>query len=122
MGAYHFARPDLNPSNAGAIAEANYFISVAGPDIISCQLPPSLDLEGSYLLTSFTSAQLTAWVQNWMNTVQSATGVTPVIYIGSSTCSYLNSSLNIYPLWRDDVNGNPLTSACQYWCMDNLGF
>ena len=107
MGAYHFARPDLNPTNAGAIAEANYFLSVAGTDIISCQLPPSLDLEGSYLLSSFTSAQLTAWVQNWMNTVQSATGITPAIYIGNSTCSYLNSSLNTYPLWRDDVNGNP---------------
>ena len=107
MGAYHFARPDLNPTNSGAIAEANYFLSVAGADIVSCQLPPSLDLEGSYLTTSFTSAQLTAWVQNWMNTVQAATGITPAIYIGNATCSYLNSSLNIYPLWRDDVNGNP---------------
>ena len=28
MGAYHFARPDLNSTNAGAISEANYFLSV----------------------------------------------------------------------------------------------
>jgi GH25 family lysozyme M1 (1,4-beta-N-acetylmuramidase) len=107
MGAYHFARPDLNPTNAGAIAEANYFLSVAQPYIISCQLPPSLDLEGSYLTTSFTSAQLTAWVQNWMNTVQAATGIKPVLYIGASTVSYLNSSLNIYPLWRDELTSSP---------------
>lgn len=107
MGAYHFARPDLNPSNAGAISEANYFLSVAQPYIINCQLPPSLDLEGSYLTTSFTSAQLTAWVQNWMTTVQNATGIKPVLYIGASTVSYLNSSLNTYPLWRDELTGNP---------------
>ena len=109
MGAYHFARPDLNPTNAGAINEANYFLSVAQPYIIPCQLPPALDLEGSYLTTSFTSAQLTAWVQNWMTTVQTATGVKPVLYIGASTVSYVNSSLNVYPLWRDDLNGNPST-------------
>ena len=109
MGAYHFARADLNPTNAGAINEANYFLSVAQPYIISGQLPPALDLEGSYLETSFTSAQLTDWVQNWMNTVQAATCLTPVLYIGSSTCSYVNSSLNNYSLWRDDVNGSPTT-------------
>jgi GH25 family lysozyme M1 (1,4-beta-N-acetylmuramidase) len=109
MGAYHFARPDLNPTNAGAISEANYFLSVAGPYIISCELPPSLDLEGSYLTTSFTSAQLTAWVQNWMNTVQSATGITPVLYIGATTCGYLNSSLNTYKLWTDHVTGSSTT-------------
>lgn len=107
MGAYHFARPDLNPTNAGAIAEANSFLSVAGPYITSCELPPSLDLEGGYLTTSFTSAQLTAWVQNWMNTVQAATGITPVIYIGAGTVSFLNSSLNVYPLWRDELTSGP---------------
>ncbi len=107
MGAYHFARADLNPTPAGAVSEANYFLSVAQPYITSCDLPPSLDLEGSYLQTSFTSAQLTTWVQNWMNTVQSATGIKPVLYIGASTVSFLNSSLNTYPLWRDELSGNP---------------
>ncbi len=109
MGAFHFARGDLNPTNAGAINEANYFLSVAQPYIISCELPPALDLEGSYWQTNFTSAQLTAWIQNWMNTVQAATGIKPVLYIGSSNCGYVNSSLNSYPLWRDDLSGNPST-------------
>jgi len=109
MGAYHFARPDLNPTPAGAVSEANYFLSVAEPYIINCELPPSLDLEGSYLLTSFTSAELTTWVQNWMNTVQAVTGITPVLYIGASTASYLNSSLNTYKLWTDDVSGSSTT-------------
>src|ERR1700752_2318448 len=40
MGAYHFAHPDVNSTNAGAIAEANYFLSVAQPYIVSCELPP----------------------------------------------------------------------------------
>ncbi|MFL5765719.1 MAG: GH25 family lysozyme [Bacteroidia bacterium] len=119
MGAYHFARPDLNPTNSGAIAEANYFLSVAGADIVSCELPPSLDLEGSYLTSSFTSAQLTAWVQNWMNTVQSATGIRPVLYIGATTASYLSSSLNTYTLWTDYLSGSstvpPTPSSMGVW-------
>jgi lysozyme len=110
MGAYHFARGDLNPSNTGAINEANYFLSIAQPYITSCQLPPALDLEGSYWQTNFTGAQLTAWIQNWMTTVENATGIKPVLYIGSSNCSYVNSSLNAYPLWRDDLSGSPNTA------------
>ncbi|MGZ3919552.1 MAG: GH25 family lysozyme [Bacteroidia bacterium] len=106
MGAYHFARPDLNPTLSGAVSEANYFLSVAQPYITTCELPPSLDLEGSYLQSNFTSSQLTAWVQSWMNTVQTATGIKPVLYISASTAGYLNSSANTYPLWTDYVDGS----------------
>lgn len=107
MGAYHFARPDLNKTNQGAINEANYFLSVAQQYITACQLPPALDLEGSYLDTMFTSQQMTDWVQNWMTTVQNATGIKPVLYIGSYNCGYVKSSLNVYPLWRDDLSHTP---------------
>jgi GH25 family lysozyme M1 (1,4-beta-N-acetylmuramidase) len=41
MGAYHFGRPENN----SATAEANYFLSVAGPYIKACHLPPALDVE-----------------------------------------------------------------------------
>jgi len=122
MGAFHFARPDLNPTNAGAIAEANYFLSVAQPYITSCQLPPSLDLEGSYLTTSFTSTQLTAWVQNWMNTVQTATGIKPVLYIGATTAGFLNSSLNTYTLWIDYLCGNPNCAPANTGVWTTWGF
>ena len=104
MGAYHFAHPDVNATNAGAIAEANYFLSVAKSYIVACQLPPALDWETS---NSLTSAQQTAWVQNWINTVQAATGITPIIYSASSFASTLGSSLHVYPLWI----ANPGTSA-----------
>jgi GH25 family lysozyme M1 (1,4-beta-N-acetylmuramidase) len=107
MGAYHFAHPENNT----AVAEANYFLSVARPYIKSCNLPPVLDLEdpssGPSLSTYFTSAQLTAWVQTWMTTVKDSTGIAPIIYIGPSNASYVNSSLNTWGLWIDDYNSNP---------------
>jgi GH25 family lysozyme M1 (1,4-beta-N-acetylmuramidase) len=107
MGAYHFAHPENNT----ATAEANYFLSVAGKYITACHLPPVLDLEdppsGPALSTYFTSAQLTSWVQTWMTTVQNATGIAPIIYIGPSNASYVQSSLNTWGLWIDDYNSNP---------------
>ncbi len=109
MGAYHFAHPENNT----ATAEANYFLSIAGPYIKACHLPPVLDLEdpptGPSLSAFFTSAQLTSWVQLWMSTVQSATGIAPIIYIGPSNAAYVNSSLNTIGLWIDDYNSSPTT-------------
>jgi GH25 family lysozyme M1 (1,4-beta-N-acetylmuramidase) len=107
MGAYHFSRPETN----SATAEANYFLSVAGSYIHAGNLPPALDLEDpggtSPGLTSFfTSAALTSWVQTWMTTVQSATGVTPVLYTSGSICNYLGSSLHTYKLWTADPDGS----------------
>ncbi|HXC04657.1 MAG TPA: glycoside hydrolase family 25 protein, partial [Bacteroidia bacterium] len=90
MGAYHFAHPDVNSTNAGAVSEANYFLSVAGPYIMTCELPPALDLEVS---TSLTSAQLTSWVQTWMTTVKNATGITPVLYTDGSIANSLGASM-----------------------------
>ncbi|HTA61477.1 MAG TPA: GH25 family lysozyme [Bacteroidia bacterium] len=100
MGAYHFIRADLNPTKAGAINEANYFLSVAQPYITSCELPPAIDVEGSYL-SNFSDSALTAWIQNWITTVQTATGIAPVIYINATNASRINSSLNTYKLWID---------------------
>lgn len=122
MGAYHFARGDLNPTNAGAINEANYFLSIAQPYIISCELPPALDIEGSYWQTNFTSSQMTAWIQSWLTTVETATGVKPVVYIGAANCGYVNSSLNAYPLWRDDLSGSPATSPANIGVWNTWAF
>ncbi len=105
MGAYHFAHPDVNTTNAGAIAEANHFLSQAQPYIITCELPPVLDLEVS---TSLTNAQLTAWVQTWMNTVQTATGIVPILYTSGSIANMMGSSLAAYcKLWIADPDGSP---------------
>jgi len=107
MGSYHFAHPENN----SAVSEANYFLSVARPYIKKCNLPPVLDLEdppsGPALSSYFTSAQLTSWVQTWMTTVEDSTGIAPIIYIGPSNASFVNSSLNVWGLWIDDYNSNP---------------
>ena len=99
MGAYHFARPDNN----SAMDEANHFVSVAGAYIGEGFLPPVLDLEdpnaSTHLDQLFSSAQLTDWVQTWMDRVQALTGVKPVIYLNSNYANFLQSSLNDYPLW-----------------------
>ncbi|HSY77003.1 MAG TPA: GH25 family lysozyme, partial [Bacteroidia bacterium] len=106
MGAYHFA----DPENSTATAEANYFLSVAGSYIKAGCAPPALDLEdppsGPALSSAFTSAQLTAWVQTWMSTVQTATGIAPVIYTDGNYAAYLNSSLSTYGLWIADPDGS----------------
>ncbi len=110
MGEYHFARPISN----NAVDEANYFLNVAGVYIHTCNLPPVLDLEnpstGGTLTGSFSSAALSAWVQQWMSTVQNATGIAPLLYTNSSIASYLNSSLTNYGLWIANPDGSSTTA------------
>ncbi|MFI5150215.1 MAG: GH25 family lysozyme [Bacteroidia bacterium] len=114
MGAYHFAHPDVNSTNAGAVSEANYFLSVAGSYITTCELPPALDLEVS---TSLTSAQLTSWVQTWMTTVKNATGITPILYTDGSIANSLGSSMASFcNLWIADPDGSPTAAPSATYC------
>lgn len=104
MGAYHFARPDNNPTTANAVSEANNFLSSAQTHISTCELTPILDYEVS---PSLTWAQQTAWIQTWMNTVQTATGIVPILYTSGSIASSLGSSLASYcKLWIADPDGS----------------
>lgn len=105
MGAYHFARPDNNPTTANAVSEANNFLNSAQTHIIACQLTPILDYEVS---PSLTWTQQTAWIQTWMNTVQTATGIVPILYTSGSIATNLGSSLASYcKLWIADPDGSP---------------
>lgn len=110
FGAYHFAHPDTHTATADAVSEANHFLSVAQPYIISCQLPPVLDYEVS---TSLTWSQQTAWIQAWMTTVQNATGIAPIIYTDGSIANSLGSSLTVYKLWIADPDGSPTAVPSQ---------
>ena len=76
FGAYHFARPDLNPDGA---SEADWFVDTAGyqPGMII----PTLDLERHGTLTD---AQLIAWVKAWLGRVYERLGVRPMIYASPS--------------------------------------
>ena len=107
MGAYHFARPDNNL----ATEDAANFLNVAGAYIGNGFLPPVLDLENPYssgqaivLSDLFTSEELTTWVTDWMLEIETATGVSPIIYVNGNYANYLNSSINNYGLWIANPN------------------
>ena len=102
MGAYHFAEP----LNYSATDEAAHFLSIASPYIGPGFLPPVLDLEGNGPIGSMTSAELTAWTQEWMDYVENQTGIRPMLYTSPRYTNYLESSLNTYGLWIADPDGS----------------
>lgn len=73
VAGYHYARPDLNPSNP--IGEADWFVDNLG--LAPGMLAPALDLEEAGTLGT---AELQAWVGAWLNQVYARTGVRPMIY------------------------------------------
>lgn len=116
MGAYHFADPDLY----GAAAEANHFVDIAGPYMTSGYLRPVLDLERG---SGLGKTALSQWANTFMNTVQSRTGVEPLIYCNVNyATNYLDSTLSsrdvwiaIWPTNPDPQNGNPATGVFPTW-------
>ncbi|MEK7991545.1 MAG: GH25 family lysozyme [Thiotrichaceae bacterium] len=108
-GLYHFARPNLNSTLAGAEKEALHFARFAAPYYSNyAMLPPTLDLETSH--SSFTSTQLSNWVKKWLETVHSQLGVKPIIYtFGSYTPELIG--LTQYDLWiaRYPINNGGFT-------------
>jgi len=87
-GTYHFALPDRS---TGA-AQANYFLSHLGgwsPDGLT--LPAMLDMEyNPYGATCYgqSPAQLAAWIADFSNTVNAATGRYPTIYTTTDWWTY----------------------------------
>lgn len=71
--AYHYARPDLNPTKAAG--EADWFVDNVG--LSAGMLVPALDLEEHGGLG--TSA-LQEWVATWLGRVYARTGARPMIY------------------------------------------
>jgi len=93
VGPYHYALPHLN----SPVSEAQWFLQVAGEFITRGFLPPALDLEEGQTMGR---EALSSWVHQFMGTVQSATGVTPFLYVSPAFASdYLDSSVSSYPLW-----------------------
>jgi GH25 family lysozyme M1 (1,4-beta-N-acetylmuramidase) len=86
IGAYHFARPDVDLATAGTDAEAAYFWSVAGPYIIAdgSSLMPVLDYETSPG-SSHTKATSSQWVNEWCQEIvnfglSNGLVIKPVVY------------------------------------------
>ena len=129
-GAYHFANPDADstlaadPSNttelaADAVAEANYFYSVAGSYLTSGHLQPALDIEADGgnggFNNNFTPQEIATWANDWITQLQTdIAGVRPILYMNQTyaenfggVSSALKASLTQYPLWISALNNNP---------------
>jgi len=133
IGAYHFARPSVNTNLTGqfsADSEAGFFWSVAGNYIKSGNgyLVPMLDWEdpnatnGFNGITGFTTAYLSAWVNEWCNSVSNLAqlnGVTlrPIVYTGTWYSNPANGypgldhSVTNWPSWLSDYPANPNAQA-----------
>ena len=78
FGAFHFARPaGSTPQGviSNAVAQADYFASVADPQ--TGELAPVLDLERTGGLSP---ASLRAWTAAWLDEVYLQIGIRPTIY------------------------------------------
>ncbi|MFL5961008.1 MAG: GH25 family lysozyme [Gaiellaceae bacterium] len=78
FGAYHFARPtgkNMAAATASAIAQANHYLAVAGPQ--PGELPPVLDLESTGALHQ---TLLLTWTLAWLQQIRARLGVEPFLY------------------------------------------
>ncbi|HEX3464890.1 MAG TPA: glycoside hydrolase family 25 protein [Candidatus Elarobacter sp.] len=98
-GGYHFF-----DFNADAQAQAEYFLSACPPQ--SGALPPMLDLEQVDGVPAST-AQNVQSVATWLNAVQKATGVRPVLYLN-------------YPCWSGPLGSTSGFSGHPFWAPSYL--
>jgi autotransporter-associated beta strand protein len=117
MGAYHYARPDLN----SATTDAAHFVAIAGPYLGNGYLRPMLDIEAQSFTLS-TSA-LSTWINDFCTYVTNQyPNADPLIYIGASAAgSEVNSSVTSHGLdvaqWGSNSidppvpTGNPSTGV-----------
>ena len=119
IGAYDYARPDLDLGTAGADAEAAKFWSVAQNYIRGggTYLVPMLDIEQAPG-NSYTKTSLSAWVNEWcQDIVNDAAAVNLTLHPGVGTYSsyastWLDSTVTQWPLWMASPNGqSPQTGA-----------
>jgi lysozyme len=92
-GAYHFYEPADD-----AAQQAEFFLSVV--QLESGDLPPVLDVETAPAV----GEDLWQGVQTWLEQVETATGVQPILYMspGFADEYAAPSSLAAYPLWIAD--------------------
>jgi len=121
MGAYHFARPDLNSPST----EATYFWNFAGGYINTDgkSLFPMVDFEVFNGVVG--AANYTAWFNDWANDVKGKDGtfLHPVIYCsaGTGACDlieYDKSGGIQLSAWIADYDGENLYTGNPWGCCD----
>jgi len=98
-GAYHFANYDRTKSGA---KDAEFFWSIIKDD--PGELPPALDFETRDGIGL-------SWIKQFLETIKSLSGKTPVLYTGINVWDILKDSTNAvwvleYPLWISNPNNN----------------
>ncbi|MEO7299469.1 MAG: glycoside hydrolase family 25 protein [Verrucomicrobiota bacterium] len=100
VGVYHYPHPENRTNTAGAILEADHFISYAGNAIGPGRLRPVLDVEGSAANLSKTG--LTDWIIAFSDRIISrkGPGAAPIIYMNRSFArDEVDTRLANYDLW-----------------------
>jgi MYXO-CTERM domain-containing protein len=133
-GAYHFF-----DATVSGVTQANYFLQVVGT-IEPGDLPPTLDIEcpvsgesdclGNGTSGAAPAAQITQAMNDFLTTVKTATGLTPIVYSYGSWFGdngVDTTGLESYPLWLADYSGTscfqvpaPWTAAT-LWQYDSSG-
>ncbi len=92
VGAYQFFRPSQDPA-----AQAQLLLDKMGP-LQPGDLPPVLDVE---VTEGLGGATIASAIQTWMDTVEGALGVKPIIYTspGFWNGSVGSDAFGAYPLW-----------------------
>jgi GH25 family lysozyme M1 (1,4-beta-N-acetylmuramidase) len=99
-GVYHYPHAENRPTPAGAVQEADHFLSYAGAAIGPGHLRPVLDLEGASL--NLSTSALTDWVLAFVNEVVAVKGpaAEPIIYATRSTANFeLDARVADLDLW-----------------------
>jgi GH25 family lysozyme M1 (1,4-beta-N-acetylmuramidase) len=111
-GVYHYAHPENRPTPAGAVQEADHFLTYSGNYIGPGYLRPALDLE--FAAGGLTTTALTDWVLAFANEIitQRGPGAAPIIYCDQSFANdKLDSRIAAYTLWLRTISAvDPFTS------------
>lgn len=109
IGIYHYAYPGLHPGDAGAQAEADYFLSVVGSRLRS----------GDFLMLDYEEAAGTAgWAIAFLTRLQARqAGILPRIYASYNYVLQKLQDVNLTPFplvladWTFDPNSRPTAPA-----------
>lgn len=97
-GAYHFARPSAESSDAAAEARDFHAALQAAGGLQPGDLPPVLDLE----VTRLSARQTQAWTADWVAEIRRLTGHQPILYVSPG-------------FWAGQVGGPQTTFGCPLW-------
>jgi autotransporter-associated beta strand protein len=103
VGSYHFVTPDTT----NGTVEANNYISKAGMYMKPGYLLPVLDLESG---NGQSTAALTQWCLDYINTIHNTLGIYPIVYTNSS---YNNDEVSA-ALAFSNISSSPHTGPLTY--------